>query len=85
MVLIMTVNPGFSGQGFDPNVLTKIRELRSMRRDLDIEVDGGVKVGTVKLAAEAGANIFASCSGIYKFEDKGKAVEALKEDALSTI
>lgn len=85
MVLIMTVNPGFSGQGFDPSVLTKIRELRSMKRDLDIEVDGGVKVGTVKLAAEAGANIFASCSGIYKFEDKEKAVENLKEDALSTI
>ncbi len=85
MVLIMTVNPGFSGQGFDPSVLPKIRELRSMKRDLDIEVDGGVKVGTVRLAADAGANIFASCSGIFKFEDKGKAVEMLKEDALSAI
>lgn len=83
MVLIMTVNPGFSGQGFDPNVLPKIRELRSMKRDLDIQVDGGIKVGTVKLAAEAGANIFASCSGIFKFEDKGKAVEALKRDAMT--
>jgi len=81
MVLIMTVNPGFSGQGFDPSVLPKIRKLRSMRRDLDIQVDGGVKVGTVKLAAEAGANIFASCSGIFKFEDKEKAVKALKNDA----
>lgn len=85
MVLIMTVNPGFSGQGFDPNVLPKIRELRSMRKDLDIEVDGGIKVGTVKLAAEAGANVFASCSGVFKFEDKGKAVEALKEDALTAV
>jgi len=81
MVLIMTVNPGFSGQGFDSGVLPKIRELRSMKRDLDIQVDGGIKVGTVRLAAEAGANIFASCSGIFKFEDKGKAVEALKNDA----
>ena len=85
MVLIMTVNPGFSGQGFDSGVLPKIRELRSMKRDLDIQVDGGIKVGTVRLAAEAGANIFASCSGIFKFEDKGKAVEALKEDASSTV
>jgi len=82
MVLIMTVNPGFSGQGFDPSVLSKIRELRSMRKDLDVQVDGGVKVGTVRLAAESGANIFASCSGIYNFEDKGKAVEALKKDAM---
>lgn len=81
MVLIMTVNPGFSGQGFDSSVLSKIRELRGMKRDLDIEVDGGIKVGTVKLAAKAGANIFASCSGIYKFEDKKKAIEALKNDA----
>ena len=85
MVLIMTVNPGFSGQGFLPEVMPKIRELRSMRKDLDIEVDGGIKLGTVKLAAEAGANIFASCSGIFKFEDKGKAVEMLREDALSAI
>jgi len=82
MVLMMTVNPGFSGQGFDPSVLPKIRELRDMRKDLDIQVDGGIKVGTVRQAAEAGANIFASCSGIFKFEDKGKAVEALKRDAM---
>jgi ribulose-phosphate 3-epimerase len=80
MVLIMTVNPGFSGQSFDPGVMPKIRELRNMRKDLDIQVDGGIKVGTVKQAAEAGANIFASCSGIFKFEDKGEAVEALKGD-----
>ncbi len=37
MVLVMTVNPGFSGQGFDSSVLPKIRELRSMRKDLDIQ------------------------------------------------
>ncbi len=85
MVLIMTVNPGFSGQGFDPSVLPKIRELRSMRRDLDIEVDGGIKVGTVRLAAEAGANIFTSCSGIFKFEDKKEAVESLKKEAINIV
>lgn len=82
MVLIMTVNPGFSGQGFDPSVMPKIRELRDMRKDLDIQVDGGIKVGTAKQAAEAGANIFASCSGIFKFEDKGQAVKALKQDVM---
>ena len=84
-VLIMTVNPGFSGQGFDSSVLPKIRKLRNMKKDLDIEVDGGIKVGNVRLAAEAGTNIFASCSGIYKFEDKGKAVEMLKREALTSI
>ena len=82
MVLIMTVNPGFSGQSFDPSVLSKIRELRDMKKDLDIEVDGGIKLGTVKPTAEAGANIFASCSGIFKYEDKKEAIEAMKREAL---
>jgi len=85
MVLIMTVNPGFSGQGFIPEVLPKIRALRSVRKDFDIEVDGGIKLGTVKLTAEAGANIFASCSGIFKQEDKKKAIELMKEEAINAI
>jgi len=84
MVLIMTVNPGFSGQSFDPSVLSKIRELRSMKKNLDIEVDGGIKLGTVKLTAEAGANIFASCSGIFKYEDKKKAIEEMKGEAMNS-
>ena len=82
MVLIMTVNPGFSGQGFIPEVLSKIRELRDMRKELDIEVDGGIKLGTVKLVSEAGANIFVSCSAIFKQEDKKKAVESMKKEAI---
>ncbi len=83
MVLIMSVNPGFSGQSFDPSVLQKIRELRSMKKDLDIEVDGGIKVGNARLVAEAGANIVVSCSGIYNFEDKKKAIEELMKDTKS--
>lgn len=83
MVLIMSVNPGFSGQSFDPSVLQKIRELRSMKKDLDIEVDGGIKVGNARLVAEAGANIIVSCSGIYNFEDKKKAIEELMKDTKS--
>jgi ribulose-phosphate 3-epimerase len=82
MVLIMSVNPGFSGQGFIPEVLSKIKELRKMRKDLDIEVDGGIKLGTVKLVAEAGANIFVSYSGIYSCENKEEAVKALKKEAM---
>jgi len=82
MVLIMTVNPGLSGQGFIPEVLPKITELRSMKKDLDIEVDGGIKLGTAKLVAEAGANILVSCSGIFKQEDKKKAIELMKKEAM---
>jgi ribulose-phosphate 3-epimerase len=84
MVLVMSVNPGFSGQGFDPSILTKIRELRSMKKDLDIEVDGGIKIGTARLVAEAGVNIIVSCSGIYNFEDKKKAIEGLRKDTILT-
>ncbi len=80
MVLFMTVNPGFGGQEFMPEVLPKIEELRKIS-DIDIEVDGGIKLDTVKLAAKAGANLLASNSGIYKFEDKKKAVEMLKKEA----
>jgi ribulose-phosphate 3-epimerase len=85
MVLIMTVNPGFSGQEFDPTVMKKIKELRNMKKDLDIEVDGGIKIENAKLVTESGANILASASGIYSFEDKKKAIESLKREALSGI
>ncbi len=80
MVLFMTVNPGFGGQEFIPEVLPKIGELRKIS-DIDIEVDGGIKLGTAKLAAGAGANLLASNSGIYKFEDKKRAIEMLKKEA----
>lgn len=82
MVLIMTVNPGFSGQGFIQEVLPKIRELRRMKKNLDIEVDGGIKKENAKLVAEAGANILASASGIYSFENKKEAIDSLKKEAM---
>lgn len=82
MVLIMSVNPGFSGQGFLPEVLPKIKELRQMRKNLDIEVDGGIKPGNAKLVAEAGANILVSCSGVYGHENKKEAINLLKKEAM---
>jgi len=85
MVLIMTVNPGFSGQGFMPEVLLKINELRRMKKSLDIEVDGGIKAENASLVVEAGANILVSASGIFGFEDKKEAIKLLKEQAISAI
>jgi len=82
MVLIMSVNPGFSGQGFIPDVRTKIRKLREMKEDLDIEVDGGIKLGTAKIVAKAGANILVSCSGIYGHENKKEAINLLRKEAM---
>jgi ribulose-phosphate 3-epimerase len=69
MVLIMSVNPGFGGQAFIPQALQKIRDLRAEADarglDLDIEVDGGIKIDNVELAVRAGANVLVSGSGIF--------------------
>lgn len=78
-VLIMTVNPGFYGSPFLPEMLDKISELRSKAPDLDIEVDGGVNDKTVGLVSKAGANMFASGSYIVKSNDVGNAVGTLKK------
>jgi ribulose-phosphate 3-epimerase len=69
MVLLMTVNPGFGGQAFIPQVLRKIEKLRGEidRRGLnvDIEVDGGIKDDNIDVSARAGANVFVAGSGIF--------------------
>ncbi len=68
LLLVMTVHPGFSGQAFRTDVVPKIREARAYidreRLPVEIQVDGGVKVDTAALVAEAGADILVSGSGI---------------------
>ena len=70
LVLIMSVNPGFGGQKFIPEVLEKIKELKKIRDqknlDFDIEIDGGINFDNNKLAIEAGANILVSGTTIFK-------------------
>ncbi len=68
MVLVMSVNPGFGGQSLIPYCLDKIRELRRLKPELDIEIDGGVKLDNILSAKEAGANIFVVGSAIFKTE-----------------
>jgi ribulose-phosphate 3-epimerase len=70
-VLVMTVKSGFSGQKFDSQMVDKIRLLREMRPNLDIEVDGGINLETGKQAKEAGANILISTSYIFSGDVKG--------------
>ena len=69
MVLLMSVNPGFGGQKFILSALDKIRELRKMKPDLDIQVDGGINSDTVKLCIEAGANVFVAGSYVFGGDD----------------
>jgi ribulose-phosphate 3-epimerase len=69
LALIMTVYPGKGGQSFIESMMSKVSTLRAAYPNLDIEVDGGVKPKTVSMAAEAGANLIVSGSGVYKAED----------------
>ena len=70
LVLIMSVNPGFGGQKFMPEVLTKIKELKKIQKEkkisFDIEIDGGINFENSKTAIEAGANILVSGTTIFK-------------------
>lgn len=65
MVLVMSVNPGFGGQKFIESVIPKIREIRKMRSDIDIEVDGGITDKTIGACIDAGANIFVAGSYVF--------------------
>tara|TARA_R110002096_G_scaffold416429_1_gene618874 strand:+ start:23704 stop:24390 length:687 start_codon:yes stop_codon:yes gene_type:complete len=86
MVLIMTVNPGFGGQSFIELCLPKIEALReraeSRGLELDIEVDGGIKVDNVHRVVSAGANVIVSGSGIFKSEDWAKTIWEMRERAV---
>ena len=83
MILLMTVNPGFGGQQFIDAVLPKIRELRALAPDLDIEVDGGIKPANVARVAAAGANVFVAGSAVFGQPDYRAVISALRRGAES--
>ena len=70
LVLIMSVNPGFGGQKFMPEVLDKIKKLKKIQQErnlhFDIEIDGGINFENCKIAVEAGANILVSGTTVFK-------------------
>lgn len=81
-VLIMTVNPGFGGQAFIPEMLEKVAKVAQLRdekgHDFDIEVDGGVDNKTIKVCYDAGANVFVAGSYLFKASDLAAQVETLR-------
>ena len=85
MLLLMTVEPGFGGQGFLDVVLPKLRRTsEAIRgRDLDVwlQVDGGVSAETIERCAEAGADVFVAGSAVYGADDPAAAVTALRARA----
>ncbi len=85
LVLVMTVEPGFGGQSFMADMLGKISTIRSWiaERGLDceLEVDGGINPDTVRLAAEAGADVFVAGSDVFKAADRGERIALLRRNA----
>jgi len=85
LLLIMSVNPGFGGQSFMPQVLPKIpaakAEMRRQGISIPIEIDGGINLGTGRQAAQAGADILAAGTYVFKADDMAGAIDSLSRSA----
>ncbi|MFT3900029.1 MAG: ribulose-phosphate 3-epimerase [Gordonia sp. (in: high G+C Gram-positive bacteria)] len=84
-LLVMSVEPGFGGQSFIPEVLSKVRTARRLvdagELSVLVEIDGGINADTIEQAAEAGVDCFVAGSAVYSADDPGRAVAALREQA----
>jgi ribulose-phosphate 3-epimerase len=79
MVLIMTVEPGFGGQKFMPEMMSKVQDLRKRYPELNIEVDGGLSEKTIDVAADAGANVIVAGSAVFGAKDPSEVIAKLRE------
>jgi len=88
-VLIMSVNPGFGGQQFIPSTLTKLKQLtqflQTHDKQLDIAIDGGVKIENIGTIAKHGANIFVAGSAIFKSKNYQQTITAMQEAIAGAI
>ena len=84
-LLVMSVEPGFGGQSFIPEVLTKVAAVRKLvdsgELTILVEIDGGINADTIEQAAAAGVDCFVAGSAVYGAADPGAAVEALRRQA----
>ena len=77
MVLIMTVEPGWAGQKFINETVEKVRELRHLKPNMDIEVDGGINPMTARIAYDEGANVFVAGSAIFGKKERAAAINEI--------
>jgi ribulose-phosphate 3-epimerase len=89
-VLLMTVNPGFGGQAFIPQMMKKISALRKIREDFSpdgffIEVDGGVQIKNISQITEAGADILVAGSAVYQSANPAESINILRQAALEAV
>lgn len=83
LVLVMSVNPGFGGQTFIHETLSKIEEIDLIRREnnyqFELQVDGGVNVETAKLCVDAGADVLVAGSAVFNQSNRKKAIQDIKD------
>ncbi len=90
LVLVMSVNPGFGGQKFIPSAVEKIRYFARKKAELglsglEIEVDGGIKPENAGVVADAGATVLVAGSAVFKAEDYGSAIGAIRAGATGGV
>jgi len=89
LVLLMSVNPGFGGQSFIPQVLDKVRDVRAMLDRLDrqvlLEVDGGIKIDNIGKVAMAGADAFVAGSAIFGSDDYAQTIARMRAEMQSVM
>jgi ribulose-phosphate 3-epimerase len=82
LLLVMTVNPGFGGQAFIREMMTKVKRAAEIREklalDFHIEVDGGIHPDTALISRECGANVLVAGTGVFNASDAGEAIKALR-------
>lgn len=79
LVLPLSVEPGFGGQSFKPEMMSKVRTLRDRFKDLQIEVDGGISPDTIEQAAKAGANVIVAGSAVFGSNDRAGVMRLLRK------
>jgi ribulose-phosphate 3-epimerase len=89
MILVMSVHPGFGGQGFIPESINKLaairRGLQQQGLEVEVEIDGGVKVDNIASVAQAGANVFVSGSGIFGHRDYAKIIRQMRAEIKAAV
>jgi len=89
MILIMSVNPGFGGQSFIENTIDKLKRLKKMLvahgvyQQIEVNVDGGIKLANIKKVSDAGCDVFVSGSGIFKADDPQEMIRKMKDEISS--
>jgi len=84
-VLVMSVFPGFGGQSFIPEVSDKIKELRDLGFEGEIEVDGGITVETAPVVVAAGATVLVAGTAVFGTPDRGQAIANIREAAIGAL